>query len=218
MKDTFIINKDITFIIYSFLNFHDRVSLSLCSKSHYSILCNYKHPEIIKISDRNLYKLCRRMTKWKNTKFNINLLDCLDFTPNCILNSELRALNLLECDKIKDISMLKKAFILDLSYFRSIRDVSMLGNLHMLILHGCYNITDVSALGNINHLNLSGCWKIKDVSMLYNIPTLILCGCFKITDISKFKEGRMKILDISGCYGIKNIPNLSNLEVFIRRY
>ena len=218
MIDTFIINKAITLINYSYLGFHDRIRLSLCSKSHYSILCNYKHPEIIKISDRNLYKLCRRMTKWKNTKFKINLLDCLDLTPYCVVNSELRALNSIECDKIDDISMLKSAFILNLSYFRSIRDVSMLGNLHMLILHGCYNITDVSALGNIKHLDLTGCWKIRDVNMLYNVPTLILCGCFKITNISNFSKGRMKILDISGCYGIKRLPNLSNLEVFIRRY
>ena len=68
MKDTFIINKDITFIIYSFLGFYDRLSLSLCSKSHYSILCNYKHPEIISIKDKNLYKLARRMSKMEKYK------------------------------------------------------------------------------------------------------------------------------------------------------
>lgn len=218
MKDTFIINKDITLIIYGYLSFNDRLNLSLCSKSHYSILCNYKHPEIIKISDRNLYKLSRRMKKWKNTRFRINLLDCLDLTPYCVVVSKLRALNSIECDEIKDVSMLKNAYILDMSYFRKIIDVSMLGNLNTLILHGCYNIYDVSTLGNIKYLDLTGCWNITDVSMLYNVQNLFLCGCYKITDISNFNKGNMKILDISGCYGIKHIPNLNNLEVFIRRY
>jgi hypothetical protein len=217
MKDTFIINKDISWVINQYLPFKDRYRLSLCSHSFFMEFCKFKHPEILTIWDRDLYKLARRMGKWKNTRFSICLLKCLNMTSKSILNSEVKDINMLECDKIDDISMLKKAFYLDLSFFRKIKDVSMLGNINTLILRRCYNITDVSALKNIKTLDLSQCYKIIDVSMLLNVRVLILRGCYRITDISTFRYGKMKILDISGCYGIRKIPNLSNLEIYIRR-
>jgi len=184
MKDTFIINRDISSIIYSYLGFKDRYWLSLCSKSHFFAFSKYKHPEVLNISDKDLYKLSRRMAKWKNIKFRISILDCLGMTLNSVLISDAKYINLLEVDKITDVSMLKNAYYLDLSFCRKIKDVSMLGNVHTLIMYRCYNVVDVSMLGKVHTLNLSGCHGIKDVSALMNVKYLNLGGCYRITDIS----------------------------------
>jgi hypothetical protein len=214
MKDTFIINRDISSIIYSYLQFKERYWLSLCSKSHFFAFNKYKHPEILTIKDKDLYKLSRRMAKWKNIKFRISILECCGMTPSSVIYSEVKDINMLKLDKINDVSMLRRAYCLDLSFCRKIKDVSALGNVHTLIMHRCYNVTGVSMLGRVHTLVLSRCHKITDVSALMDVKYLNLSGCYRITDISMFQQGHMEELDIYGCFGIKNIPDLSHLMRF----
>ena len=110
-----------------------------------------------------------------NTK--INNIDLYKF-------KDLYMLNLSDCTKITDVSILGNLHTLNLNDCTNITDVSMLGNLHTLYIYGCDNITDVSMLRHLHTLNISWCTKITDVSMLGNLHTLYMYGCKNITYVS----------------------------------
>lgn len=158
-----------------------------------------------------------RSFKWLSRYLNIYLMEFDDYRRILWYLTDVNYLDLSDCDisdvsmlsnvkilrinsrYLKDVSPLRNAHVLDLSYCTSITDVSMLGGVRLLDL-SYTNVTDVSALGNVHSLKLRGCKKITDVSALGGVYELDLSYA-NVKDISAL--GSVHKLKIKGCVNIK---------------
>ena len=115
--------------------------------------------------------------------------------------SELRTLDLSQCENITDTSVRKVA-----------RGCS---NLKSLNLRGCVNINNIHLGGcsNLQSLDLADCWRITDACLAEvgrggcsNLQSLNLEGCFKITNTSLYEVARgclkLETLNLRFCRNI----------------
>lgn len=153
------------------------------------------------ISDHHLHKVANVHA--------LNLSQCFRIKNVSVLE-RVHELSLAHCDQVTDVSALGNVRILNLSLCSNIWDVSALGNVHTLDLSFCSNIWDVSALGNVHTLILTSCENIEDVSALGNVHTLNLSYCYGILDVSALKN--VHTLDLTGCYNIHDVAALQNVS------
>ena len=177
---------------YSLLYYNDNVF-----RNQVNSICNIKKNLSINLSCCDID--CINVLENINT-IDISMTKVLDLSPlinsykvdlSCSIEfdtktmkslSNIKIIDLSNCSHVNDISMLKDAEYIDIS-FTNVSDVSMLGLQKTLILSGCTNVHDVQNLGNVTHLDLSGCINIEDVSSLGKVHTLTLKNCDKVKDV-----------------------------------
>ena len=122
------------------------------------------------------------------------------------------AINLMYCDKIKDVATLKDVHTLELSGCKNITNLAAISGINTLSLYDCTNLKSIDGLTNVKHINLQYCRFIEDISGLANAESVNLRYCYAITDVSVLAN--VKNVNVSFCWKINDISALSKYGAY----
>lgn len=162
---------DCLYIILNFLFNKDYLKIALLNIKLRKLIIKDFKKGVIEINEKNYQIFINNKFSLPNNKFNLDL----------------------NHSKIKDISILKDIYILNLSRCYYIVDFSCLSNCHTLDVSNT-NIEDVSHLGKVKNLNISDCYKITNIDNLENVIKLNITHCYRIKNIKIFLKFYLKNL------------------------
>ena len=126
--------------------------------------------------------------------------------------SEQLSINLIGCDQIRDVAVLKGVHTLDLSGCKNITNLAAISGVNTLSLYDCTHLKSIDGLTNIKHINLQYCRFIQDISGLAGAESVNLSYCYAITDITVLAN--VKNVKLSFCWNVRDISALSKYGAY----
>jgi hypothetical protein len=221
--------SDLHGLIYSYLEWKEKLIFIHISKGIYSFSRNYREMSLNKVFSlqyaTNEYFRGRVSSLVLHSHVDLYLTCCSQITDlelSQLGGDDIREIDLSGCDQITDEGLchLRNLQSLDLSRCTGITDagLSNLRNLKELFLTWCPQITDhgLCRLGNLQYLNLSYCLGITDAGLvsLRNLKEINLQGCDQITDEGLRHCCHLDSLNLSFCEGLTDagLSYLQNLK------
>jgi hypothetical protein len=149
--------------------------------------------------------------------------------------TNLRSVELNDCDTITDVSCFRNAETVKFTSCFNVTNVNSLTNVKVLVLKECHGVTDVSALGKVEEMEVSNCENLHDLSALSTVHSLTISqfpeGLFaslkqnKVLNFSDIfsksltslrflsKNNQLRELNICGHKNIRDISMLGTVEV-----
>ena len=126
--------------------------------------------------------------------------------------SEQLSINLIGCDQVKDVAVLKGVHTLDLSGCKNITNLSTISGINTVNLTDCVQLKSIDGLTNVKHINLQYCRLLKDISGLVGAESVNLSYCYAVTDVSVLAN--VKNVNLSFCWKVTDISALSKYGAY----
>lgn len=203
-------------VVGQHLEVRDLVALSASSKILRTVARNLGHPRCgpalypLDSTKVSLQEFAVVVNMWANLRF---VYTCRDTTEGRVWSESDQAhikssmlacaagansVSLIECDDVRDISMLENIGELTLTRCNGLREVVPPRSLKMMTLEWCLNISDISTLENVAKLTLDRCPKVSDLSGLVGsrLRSLTVRKCRNVRDVAPLAKSSIETLHL----------------------
>ena len=195
----YLIPEDVIRYIFDFLGCGEDANNLLESSNKLFMFC---------FRDYHFWKLTKNQSKryYLSEKYRKKIMGLLRDSKKQL------AINLISCDIVKDVAVLKDVHTLNLSGCKNITNLAAISGVNTLSLSDCTQLKNIDGLTNVKHINLQYCRFIRDISGLTGAESVNLSYCYAVTDVSSLAN--VKNVNLSFCWNVRDISALSKYGAY----